>query len=190
MPDRPVRIPRAAGAPSGPVWEEPTEPPVGPPSPSEYREEPERSVWASNSGAVSRSWRVFLSFLVSPGILWVAFFVLERTSSDTTLHADWVGPSLMGAIWAIIAVTGFLLTLLRTPRGFRRTAEGNLRIRTFFGGEKVQPLGEGSRRVIREHYRRGPFSPVEVDLVELDTPGVPSRRWLVDSDLLDEIVPR
>ncbi len=187
MAERPVRIPKNPRDPQAGAYSEEAEPPLSLPGPVPPAS---LSPWISNQGAVARSVRLFLAFLVIPGLLWAFFFVLERTSSDPALRTDWIGPTVMGLIWLLIVVAGFFLTLHRTPRAFRATAHGDLAYLPSFGPPRVQRLGAGARRVIREHYSPNPLNPTEVDLVEIVVPGLPRRLWLVESQRLEELLPR
>jgi hypothetical protein len=189
MPERPVRIPRGPQDGRANEYSEGEEAPAVPPRSAQGVPGREAS-WVSNHGAIRRSVRLFLAFLIIPGLLWTFFLVLERTSSDPALRSDLIGPAAMGVIWLIIVVLGFGLTLRRTPLAFRPTDRGDLAYRTVFGSSRVQRLGEGARRVIREHYTPNLLNPTEVDLVEIVVPGLPRRLWLMESRRLEELWPR
>ncbi len=189
MPERPVRIPRTPRSPQANEYTETAEPDL-PPRRAGAPTAEAVSPWISNRGAISRSVRLFFAFLIIPGALWGFFFLLERTSPDPALRADLIGPAVMGGIWLVITVLGFVLTLRRTPRAFHLTARGDLVYLTVFGSQRIQRLGDGARRVIREHYSPNPLNPSDVDLVEIIVPGLPRCLWLVESQWVEEILPR
>lgn len=145
-----------------------------------------------NRAGLQRSTRLFVvGFLLLPILIFGTFAAVILSSSYAAIR-EGGGPFLgyLGAILAVIVVLGFFQTLWRTPRAFQKTSQVRLQVFPFLGSPFSVPLSSRSFAVLLEFYAPGPLAPKGVELVEVFSPPGRSRRWILEEELLQEMLPR
>lgn len=156
------------------------------------RPEEDGGKWVFNHGGLERSLRLFLlAFLLPPLVLFVWFSDEVATSSYAAVRADtfYLVP-VFAALFGLVALVGFSLTLWRTPRAFRASRPGRLRVRPFIGRPYSVPLSEGAFTLLLEFYDPSLICSDPVELLQVVTPPSRAHRWLVEEGMLEPFIPR
>jgi hypothetical protein len=134
-----------------------------------------------NLGGLTRAGRLFALFVVVLVVSYSVFLGL-LWSSPSPSAAD---PSLelLSVLAALLAIGGFWITLVRTPRGIERRA-GRLIVVEFLGGRRVYTLDPSIRFTVENRYGTGLLSSAPTEMVSIQSLQGPVRHYLVERDLL------
>lgn len=145
-----------------------------------------------NSAAVTRGVRQFLWGFSLPGLaLWAVFLGVVLTSPYEGVRTDPVLVATMSVLLVVVILTGYALTLGRTPIRFRfDRGRSSLEVQTLVGGWDRYKVGKEAFQVAIEVHKPDLFSRTTTELVEVRNPPYRRRRWNVERHMLDRWLSR
>lgn len=148
------------------------------------------SVKLDNGEAYQRSLLLFLAgFVGMTSLLQGIFIGIEYNEPYFT--ASLVPLAMLASLWAAIILIGFFLTIYRTPRWFRVSAQHEtLIVQRIFANPTRVELGGGAYSRLLESYGRTVFSKETCELLEVHSSGKFRRRLVVLEGLLDDYLPK
>ncbi|MCI4366855.1 MAG: hypothetical protein L3K08_03795 [Thermoplasmata archaeon] len=135
-----------------------------------------------NLGGLTRAGRLFALFLVTLVASFSVFLGLVLTGPSQTSTAAIPALELLSVVAALLVVTGFWITLGRTPRGVDHRS-GRLVVVEFFGARRVFVQDSTLRFTVENRYGTGLLSSRPTEMVAVQSARGPVRHYLVERDL-------
>jgi len=146
-------------------------------------EGPTGRAFRPNTNALTRAGRLFAVYVVA---LVVILGIFLGTLLSTPAGGNGPGAYLLLALCAVVlAGAGFVLTLVRTPRGIETRGQGFV-VTEFLGARRVYPDGRVVGFAVENRYPGGVLSPGPTQVVAVSSPSGPTRRYLVEVGLLPD----
>jgi hypothetical protein len=140
-----------------------------------------RPVYRPNTHALTRAGRLFAVYLMALVVILVLFLgVLLDTPTGGSGSGAYL---LLAALAAVLAVAGFALTLVRTPRGVETRGDGFV-VTEFLGTRRVFPHRGVVDLHVENRHPGGLLSPAPTQVLAVSTPSGPTRRYLVELNLI------